>query len=46
MSYNRPTHEKVPGDFRYAMLFIKKGNNKQFNNAEPLPADQSSVRLI
>ena len=34
--YNRPNHERTPGDSRYAMLFVKRGNKKVFASTKTL----------
>ena len=41
--YNRPKREKTPGDSRYAMLFVGKGNKKRFASTKSLPPDQKSL---
>ena len=43
--YNRPSNEKTPGDSRYAILFVKKGKNKRFNDTKSLPPDQHSLNM-
>ena len=43
--YNWPSNEKIPGDSHYAMLFLKKGKNKIFNNTKSLPPDQHSLNM-
>ena len=38
--YNQPSNENTPGNSCYAMLFVKKGKKKKFNNTKYLPPDQ------
>ena len=43
--YNRPSNEKIPSDSRYAMLFVKLGKNKIFDDTKSLPTDQHSLNI-
>ena len=43
--HNDPRNEKTPGNPRYAMLFLKKGKNKKFNNTKYLPFNQYLLNM-
>ena len=43
--YNRPESEKSPGDSRYAMLFVGKGEKREFSATRLLPPDQKSLNM-
>ena len=46
--YNRPNHERTPGDSRYAMLFVKivkRGNKKVFASTKTLIPDVDSLTM-
>ena len=43
--YNRPEWEKSPGDCRYAMLYVGKGEKRKFSATKLLPPDQKSLNM-
>ena len=43
--YNRPNHERTPGDSRYTMLFVKRVNKKVFASAKTLIPDVDSLTM-
>ena len=43
--YNLPNHERLPGDSRYAMLFVKRGNKKVFASFKTLIPDVDSLTM-
>ena len=44
--YNRTKREKSPGDSRYAMLYVRKDENKKtFASKKSLPPDQKSLTM-
>ena len=45
MFYNCPNHERTPGDSRYSMLFVKRGNKKVFASTKTVIPDVDSLTM-
>ena len=45
ITYNRPNHERIPGNSRYALLFVKRENKKVFPSTKTLIPDVDSLNM-